>query len=160
MKDFGVKLSSGEFLDIMNSYFDAGEKMPLTVTGISMYPFLVPGRDSVFLEKPRGKVKKGGIYMFLRPDGSCVLHRVRKIKDEGIYFIGDNQSRSEGPVKEEDIIALCGKVKRNGKIITEKNAVWKFFQYVWINVVPVRFKLLRAGRKIKRIFQPFFKVEK
>lgn len=159
MNDFKVKLSSGEFLNILNSYFEAGQEMALTVTGNSMYPFLVSKRDAVFLEKPQGKPKKGRIYMFLRGDGSCVLHRVKEVKEDGIYFIGDNQQQTEGPVKEENLIALCRKIKRKGKIITEKNPLWKFFQYIWINLVPLRFKLLKAGGKIKHLFQRFFKVE-
>ena len=103
-----------------------------------MTPFLSSGRDFVYLEAPLRKLKKGDIVLYLRTDGDYVLHRIRYIKGDGYYMIGDRQTVTEGPVNITQIKALVTGVKRKGKQLSPKSPMWLFFSKVWIRMVPLR----------------------
>lgn len=143
------KLYSSDFLDIMNDRFENGNNVSLVVTGNSMSPFLCEKRDSVVLEKFSGNISKGDILFYKRKDEKCVLHRVYKIKSNEVWFIGDAQNYIEGPLDVDCILAECNIVVRKGKKITKRSFIWKFFQYVWINIIPMRYRLIKVYSKLK-----------
>lgn len=110
-----------------------------------MSPFLASNRDYVYLEKPNRKLKKGDIVLFLRQNGDYVLHRIKHIRSDDFYIIGDRQTTLEGPVKKEQIMALVTSVKRKSKILTSKSLIWQFYEKIWINTVrirPILFKII------------------
>ena len=47
--------------------------------GTSMNPLFKMGRDRVYIEKPKSRLKKGDIALYNRADGSYILHRVYKV---------------------------------------------------------------------------------
>ena len=53
--------------------------LPLVISGNSMLPFLVHGRDTVYLSKLKRPVKKGDVLLYRRDSGAYILHRVYKI---------------------------------------------------------------------------------
>ncbi len=107
-----------------------------------MTPFLTGGRDFVYLEAPSRKLRKGDIVLFVRDDGRYVLHRIRYIRKDGYYIIGDRQTVTEGPIKSTQIKALAIGVKRKGKEISPKSPLWLFFSKVWIRIIPLRTPIL------------------
>lgn len=119
------------FTERLNAVIDAGGSMPLIVTGGSMAPFLGGRRDTVILSAPDGCCKKGDIALFRRENGSYVLHRVYKCRDEGIYFLGDAQTVPEGPISPDRIAASVKTVIRKGKTLTPKSTVWRFYAVFW-----------------------------
>jgi hypothetical protein len=144
------KLDSSEFLNILSERFANDIDVSLKVTGNSMSPFLCEGRDTVFLEKFKGKVTKGDIMFYKRKDGKCILHRVVRIKDDKVWFIGDAQNYTEGPLSVDCIIAECNSAVRKGVRITKKNPCWMFFRYVWINLIPLRYYFIKIYSGIKK----------
>ena len=143
------KLNSSDFLNIMSERFENGCETIVVVTGSSMTPFLCERRDSVVLEKFNGKVSKGDILFYKRKDDKCVLHRVYKVKDDNIWFVGDAQNYIEGPLSVDCILAECNGAVRKGKRITKHSFIWKFFQYVWINIIPFRYMLMKVYSRLK-----------
>ena len=113
-------------------------------------PFLIGGRDFAVLKKPFRKLKKGDIVLFKRSSGNYVLHRIRYIKKDGCYTVGDFQQSIEGPINEQQICAIATAVKRNGKWLYPKSLCWKFYATVWLYAVPVRHLILKASNKLKR----------
>ena len=75
-----------------------GNNVSIKVRGYSMYPFLIPGKDSVIVEPVAGMdaFKRGEVLLYRRATGLLVLHRVWKVKNDGLYFVGDNQMEIEG----------------------------------------------------------------
>ena len=74
-------------LQILRLLHDAedGATVSLMITGMSMTPFLFHKQSIVFLKKERGyRPKKGDIVFFVRQDMSPVLHRVIKVKKDGV----------------------------------------------------------------------------
>lgn len=145
-----IKLSSFDFIQIMNERFENNIDIELTVTGGSMVPFLVEKRDKVILEKYKGVAKKGDIIFYQRKNGACVLHRVYKADKTGIFFIGDSQNFIEGPLSYDCILAECNRVQRKGKTVTKNSFTWFYFRYVWMRIIPLRIPVIRFISKFKQ----------
>lgn len=146
-------VNTKEFLDTLCELAENGETVSTVVSGGSMLPFLSGNRDFVFLQKPQRPVKRGDIVLFTRENGDYVLHRVRHIKAEGYYLIGDRQTTLEGPVEEGHIRCIAVKVRRKGKILTEKNFCWKFFSTIWLHAIPFRSSAFAIIGFFHRIFK-------
>ena len=144
-------INEEEFIRIIDDKFLKSENVNLTVTGNSMVPFLVHKRDSVILSIPDDIIRKGDILFYRRKNGKCVLHRVKKITDHGLYFIGDSQNTIEGPLDKSCVLAKCNSVIRKGKLIDNKSIIWNFFRDVWLNIIPLRLPLIKFIAKIKKL---------
>lgn len=142
------------YLSAICEIAQSGEIVSTVISGGSMTPFLCSSRDTVYLRLPHRKLRKGDIVLFTRHNGDFVLHRIKKIKKDGYYMIGDRQTEKEGPVPLSQIRLLAVSAKRKGKTITEKNFIWKFYKKIWNNLVflrPLIFSVLRIlHRKSKR----------
>lgn len=131
-------LDTKAYLDTICEIANSGQEVSTVVSGGSMLPFLASGRDYVYLKKTETPPKKGDIVLFLRKDGSYILHRIRFIRKDGYYMIGDRQICTEGPITPSQIVAVTVKVRRKGKLITPKSFVWKFYRYIWLHTVKLR----------------------
>lgn len=131
-------IDTESFLSALCELIEDEKTVSTVVTGGSMLPFLSGGRDYVYLEKPRRNLRKGDIVLFKRTNGAYVLHRIKRIKGENFYLIGDRQYEVEGPVRREQILALAIGAKRKSKDVTTKSPVWLFYSKIWINMVSLR----------------------
>ncbi|MBE6730158.1 MAG: hypothetical protein E7564_00535 [Ruminococcaceae bacterium] len=127
------------------------QAVPLVISGNSMLPFLIHGRDTVYLSKVDSSLKKGDIVLYKRDDGSYILHRIYKAEENLFQLIGDAQPVIEKGIRRNQIIAKVTQIKRKGKLIKEKNLFWKFFQKIWINIIPLRAGLIKIYSSVKRI---------
>ena len=125
------------------------EALPLVVTGSSMTPFLVGGRDRVFLSRLNRPAKPGDILLYRRRSGAYVLHRVYRAEAGKLTMVGDAQQELEPGIDPEQVIALVTRVERKGKLLGPGSFWWVFFEKVWIQVVPLR----RMLWKLYSIFQ-------
>ena len=142
------------YLSMLRELVENGERLSIRVVGMSMFPFLEHKRDSVFFEAPKRELKKGEIVFYQRRNGQFVMHRICAVKDEGYYMAGDAQNVVEGPVMRNQVFAVITQVQRNGKMLDASNLVWKFYEKMWVNVIPFRKYLLipyRLNRLAKRL---------
>lgn len=113
-------------------------EVPLVISGNSMAPFLVHGRDTVYLSAVKSSPKKGDMVLYQRDNGSYILHRVYKV-EEGIYsFVGDAQSFIETGIRQDQLRAVVKAVRRKDKLISSGDFWWDFFEKIWINIIPFR----------------------
>ena len=82
-----------------------GAELPLVISGESMLPFLRPGRDTVYLKQPDAPLQRGEIAFYRRLDGSYILHRVYRAVPGAYWFLGDAQTRVEGPLPAQCVFA-------------------------------------------------------
>ena len=141
-------VDTNELLGALRSIVEEGKEVRLTVTGSSMNPFLIHMRDSVILGPVDRPLRRGDIVMYVRPEGRNVLHRIRRISNEGLYIIGDGQTETEGPLDKSCVWAIVKKVCRKGKWIAPGDTWWTFFSTVWLWVIPARRKIMGLARKI------------
>ena len=139
------------FISTLCELVNEGREVVLNITGSSMSPFLIHQRDAVMLGKMMTPPQRGDIVLFQREDGSYVVHRVRKVSDEGYYMIGDGQTETEGPVPRERLRAIVTKVRRKSQWFGSNDVRWRFFASVWLAIIPLRKFLVKAWRMIERI---------
>ncbi len=132
------QIDTYEYVTALRELTEEGKTVSLLISGSSMSPFLIHHRDTIFFQKPTKPLKVGDIVFFQRPNKQYVLHRICKIKPDGYYIVGDNQTDIEGPVKEEQIFGIVTKVRRKGKIIKPGDFWWEFFAKVWLHIIPCR----------------------
>lgn len=114
--------------------------IPLSVTGTSMLPFILPN-DVVWLKKYDYSVLHEGQVVLFRREGEegFVLHRVYDVIDVNYVRInGDAQVKCE-LIEKSQIIAVVVQITRNGKILETDS--------------PEEKKKLREWKKI-RVFRP------
>ena len=84
------------------------------------------------------ELKRGDIVLFSREDGTYVLHRIYKIKDNKYIINGDSQTWREGPVEPSCIVAVAESVIRRGREISCGNPGYRAFADIWLFLRPVR----------------------
>ena len=114
------------------------DALPLVITGNSMSPFLIHGRDAVYLSRLTRPVRRGDMLLYQRENGSYVLHRVFKAAPESLTMIGDAQTILEPGIQPEQVIAIVTRVERKGKPLEPGSFWWAFFEKIWIRIVPLR----------------------
>jgi len=125
-----------------------GETIPLVISGGSMTPFLVHGRDTVYLSRISRPLKKGDMILYRRETGDYVLHRIRKVRQERFDLIGDAQTVIETGIRREQVLALVTAVRRKGKLLKKGSFWWMFFEKIWIRMIPFRPAMLGLYRTI------------
>ena len=123
-----------------------GAELPLVVSGESMLPFLRPGRDTVYLKKPESPLQRGDIAFYRRFDGSYILHRVFRAEPGKYWFLGDAQTRVEGPLPAQCVFARVTAVRRGERLIHTGSRFWNLFSGPWLALVRQRRRLLRIYR--------------
>lgn len=133
-----------EIFPVMQETLDAGGSFRLTVTGSSMVPTLLGGRDCVTLVKPPETLQKGDLPLYRRRNGAFVLHRVVAVAEDGSYVLcGDHQWVKEPGIRQEQIVGLVSEIERKGKQFTVDNRRYRRWVRFWIRALPMRHALFR-----------------
>lgn len=140
------------YMPVLCELLEQGKEVSLTITGNSMSPFMVHGRDVILIVPPDGTWKKGDMAFFRRTNGQYVMHRICRVNTTGeCYLIGDAQQIVEGPIQQSQLFGKITRVQRKGKWIGPGNFWWEFFEHIWLNIIPLR----PACRKIYGILWRF-----
>ncbi len=137
-------------LTAMQELTEAGHTVSVRVSGNSMAPFLRHGRDTVWFKKPDRPLRVGDVVFYRRASGQFVLHRICRIRDDGYYIVGDNQTGVEGPVQAAQIFAVAVQVCRKGKILRPDHLLWWFFAVVWVRMIFARKAIAWLHRRMHK----------
>jgi len=86
------------------------------IKGVSMNPTLWQETDSVRLIPSDGTgLKKYDIPLYVRSDGSYVLHRIIGRRDDGVWIIRGDNCLCKEYIRPEQIIAVAEGYYRNGE---------------------------------------------
>lgn len=130
------KVDTYEYMKVVQELLEEGRDVPLVITGNSMSPFLIHGRDQILISKINRPLKRGDMAFFRRTTGQYIMHRIRYIRKdrkdgkEKYYFVGDAQNVTEGPVEREQIFGVIDTVCRKGKYL-KKGDFWWFFLSIY-----------------------------
>lgn len=130
---------------------EEAETVPLMISGSSMTPFLVHGRDTVYLSKVDRSLKKGDMVLYQRQNGDYVLHRIFKAECDSYTMVGDAQTHLETGIKPDQIRALVTAVRRKDKLLQKGNLLWAFYEKIWIRMVPMRPAVRNLYSNMKRL---------
>ena len=112
--------------------------LPLVISGNSMSPFLVHGRDTVYLSRLDRPAKRGDVLLYKRDSGAYILHRVYKADKDSYTMVGDAQTQLEQDIRPDQIIAIMTSALRKGKLQKKGSFWWEFFEKLWIRIIPLR----------------------
>lgn len=150
MSDNVKKVSLSEIYPIILEKLDNGGTVKINVTGTSMLPLLVQGKDSVVISAPQ-KIAVNDIIFYRRNNGSFVLHRVVGTDEQGYVLCGDNQWETEHGITDENIIGVVTEIIKDGSSlkVTDK----KYLNYCkrWSKTVKIRKPLVLTMSKIRAI---------
>lgn len=137
------------YLTMIKELLKQGKEVSLVIKGNSMAPFVINNRDCIYLEKPKRVLKRGDFVLYQRINGQYVTHRIIKINGDKYYLAGDNQTVIEGPIYQNQILAIVTKVKRKEKWLKEGDFYWEFFEHVWRYILPWRRLILSIYKKYR-----------
>ncbi len=127
-----------------------GRSVTFFTVGCSMQPLLYERQTHVMLSPIKDGVKKYDIVLYIRKDGTHVLHRCIKVMDGYCIMRGDNTYYLER-VENGEMIGVVTHIYRKGKMIdVKKSGSYRFYSVFWNATYHLRYFILRAGRKIKR----------
>lgn len=146
-------LSPEELIPPLLSLLDETDCVPLVISGSSMTPFLVHGRDTVYLSKVWRSLRKGDMILYRRDSGSYILHRIYRVVGNCYTLVGDAQTELEYGIRQDQVLALVCAVRRKGKLLKPGSFWWDFFQHVWIRMVPLRPGIRALYAAVTRLFR-------
>ena len=152
MSDNIKKVSLEAFEPLIREKLSSGGTVQIPITGTSMLPLLVQGRDSVILS-PASEIKINDIIFYKRDDGHFVLHRVVGKDNKGYILCGDNQWVKEYGITDQHIIGVVTEMICDG--INKKVDDADYIKYCnrLTKTMPIRkplVKILSKTRAIKR----------
>ena len=135
----------------LEKIIEENELVQIKPEGYSMYPLMVPGRDQVVIKKADPcKIRRGQVWLYRRGNGMLVLHRVWKVRSDGIYMVGDNQTETEGPLPKEAFIGIVVSFIRNGKSFGAENIIYVILSRGWLLLRPFRKSIKKPFAALKR----------
>ncbi len=125
------------FYPLIIEAFNNNQSFTFPIKGTSMRPLLKNG-DTVTIIKVDNNIKKGDIVFYRRDDNTFVLHRIRKIKNNILYIVGDHQTKLE-EVKYDNLIGVVINYKKSNKdkIYNMKGVKYNLYKFI------VKFKFIR-----------------
>ena len=141
------KISLQEIYPVIKEKIENGGTVQLPITGTSMLPLLVWGRDTVELTKCENP-QKYDIIFYRRDDEHFVLHRIVGKNEKGFILCGDNQVQKEYGINETHIIAVVKSITRKGKTFSVDKTSYKIYVKLWTLILPFRNIILVPLRKI------------
>ena len=128
-----------ELLETYRELLPQVETLPLVISGNSMSPFLVHGRDKVFLSAVRDPLKVGDIVLYQRDSGAYILHRICALEGEDRFcIVGDAQTALEHGIRRDQIFGMVRSAERKGKKQAPGTFWWEFFEKIWVRMIPLR----------------------
>ncbi len=130
---------------------NARGKLVFTQVGTSMLPLLRQKRDLIVLEKKQaGRCGKYDVALYKRKDGSYVLHRILKVRENDYVLCGDHCWQREYGITDEQILGVLSAVVRDGKTIEVSDRRYRFYVHLWCDFFWVRAAILRSKALLRR----------
>ena len=122
-----------------------------TPGGRSMRPMLRGDKDNILVEKPSGRLKKYDVALYTRADGTSVLHRVVRVRENDYAMRGDNCDYTEYGITDDDLIGVMTGFWRGDRFIPAENRRYRLYVRLNHATYPLRWLRIKTGKTIRRI---------
>ncbi len=131
-----------------------GYTIQIKPQGYSMYPMFVPDRDEAVIAPADGnKLRRGQVVLYRRKNRLLVLHRLWKVRPEGLYMVGDNQTEVEGPLHREQVLGILEAFVRKGRRISVRHPIYRFCSGLWLWMRPMRHRIAVIIHFLKKMIR-------
>ena len=128
----GKMIDTADVYTLAKEKLEQGGEVTLTITGMSMYPFIVGNRDRVTLSPITRPLKKNDLPLYRRDDGALILHRIVKVARDGTFCCcGDHQWVIERGLRRDQMLGVATAYVRKGKRLTNQNLLYRHYRTVW-----------------------------
>ena len=141
-----VGFEMDEIFPIIEEGIKSGGRIRFYPRGKSMLPLIREGIDSVIFEEIK-EVKKYDLILYLREDGTFVLHRVIKISKDEYTFCADNLLTIEKHIKRQALKAKVTGIYRGETFMSLDSS--EYLRYSKRRVAQIYIR--KVKNKIKRI---------
>ncbi len=141
-----LRLNNKDVFDTLGTTCAEGSEISFVPSGMSMYPFIVGGRDTVVLSAPRDISKGDIVAARIPPRGECVLHRVYKVCGRELMLMGDANLVTVEKCTLGDVVAKAVAIVRNGRRVSLSARRERLAAAVWIAMRPLRKPVLYVVR--------------
>ena len=142
-----------ELMPLIRAALMRHQRVRLTATGSSMFPF-IRGGDVVELEPLRLKPVVGDLVLAqcaAAPEGErYVLHRVVRVLGEAFFLRGDAQKDCEGPFTRGDLLGRATLVYRQGRVLRLDRGLWRHLGLAWNRCAPLNLWFFQLTRQFRR----------
>lgn len=134
----------------------SGVSVTLPLSGSSMCPLFADGRDRIAVKPvtPDQKFRRLDVVLYRRPGDRLILHRIYKVKADGLYLVGDNQTQIEGPLSPSQVRGIMVGAIRKGKPFSVTAPGYRLYSHFWMLIRPLRPFVLGILMKIWRKIRP------
>lgn len=147
-----TKVRMEELYPVIREILEADSAFSLTVTGTSMVPTLLGGRDQVTIRRPDRPLGKYDLPLYRRNNGQFILHRIVSVSSDGTYTCcGDHQWKREPGIRSEQIIGVVSAFCRKGKEYSVESRSYRAWVRFWVAVLPCRRFFLLAYHGFGRL---------
>ena len=155
------KVPTEFYFSIVKERLKSHKSAAVTVTGVSMKPFLYPLRDSVVVVPYDGKIKRGDVALFDTRNNKYILHRVTRVYRDfdtqipaSFDMRGDNTDRGEDFLPCEMIVGMVKSASRNGRQIEADSFLWRFYR----RAVPLsHFRRMIWNRRLRPVLAKIYR---
>ena len=112
---------------VIKELLAAGQDVSFFPDGTSMLPYLHPNTDKIILRSAPAKLCKYDIPLYIRANGSLILHRIVDTSGDTYTMCGDNQAVIERDIKSEQIVGVVKGFYRGERFIVPRGM--KYFLY-------------------------------
>ena len=141
-----LRLNNKDVFDSLGTACAEGSEISFVPSGMSMYPFIVGGRDTVVLSAPRDISKGDIVAARISPRGECVLHRVYKVCGRELTLMGDAKLVTVEKCTLDDVVAKAVAIVRNGRRVSLSARRERLAAAAWIAMRPLRKPVLYVAR--------------
>ncbi|MDD7772045.1 MAG: S24/S26 family peptidase [Firmicutes bacterium] len=151
--EYGHKnIQLSEMYPVIQEVLQGGGTFRLTITGCSMWPTILGGRDQVTLSQPPQRLQKYDLPLYRRKSGQFVLHRIVAVEEDGTYICcGDHQWQLEKGLRQEQMVGLATTLVRKGKTIDVTDRRYCRWVHFWVWMLPCRHAIFSVYRFFSRI---------
>ena len=118
--------------------------------GVSMWPMVRHGKDSVVINPAEGRLKKYDIPLYKDRLGRYVVHRIIEVTDTGYVICGDGLYEIEYDITDENIIGVVTGFFRKEKYISADDKGYMRYVHFWVDNFYLRKPVIWTVRKIRR----------
>ena len=119
--------------------------------GISMWPMLRNGKDSVVIDPAKGRLEKYDIPLYKDSRGRYVIHRIVEVTPTGYVICGDGLYTKEFDITDEHILGCVSGFFRKEKFISCDSRWYRLYAKFWVNIYFLRKPILWCSAKWRRV---------
>ncbi len=117
--------------------------------GVSMWPMIRHGKDSVVINPVSGRLKKYDIPLYKDRLDRYVVHRVIEVNDEGYVICGDGLFEKEYDITDKNVIGVVTGFFRKEKYISADDKKYLRYVHFWVDNFYLRKPVIKLVRKIR-----------